>query len=168
MKCAKSGLKYLPVLAAIALVIGLSAQALGQSTYGVLVGTVTDNSGSVIPNAGVEARNQGTDVTSTTHTDSQGDYLFVNMDPGGYTITVSAQSFAVEKNESVVLPARETVRADFKLQVQSVSQQVVVTSRQEVVSEDLPSPARCRAGRLTRWPSTSVPPMLPARSALRR
>jgi hypothetical protein len=103
----------------------------------VLVGTVTDNSGSVIPNAGVEARNQGTDVTSTTHTDSDGDYRFVNMDPGTYTITVSAQSFATEKNVDVVLPARETVRSDFKLQVQSVSQQIVVTGRQEVVSEDL-------------------------------
>jgi hypothetical protein len=124
-------------LVAIAFVIGLSVQALGQSTYGVLVGTVTDTSGSVIPNAGVEARNQGTDVTSTTHTDSQGDYRLVNMDPGSYTITVSAQSFAVERNENVVLPARETVRSDFKLQVQSVSQQVVVTSRQKVVSEDL-------------------------------
>src|SRR5271157_1826936 len=137
MKSAKSGLKWLPVLVAVTFVIGLSTRALGQSTYGVLVGTVTDSTGSVIPNAEVEARNQGTDVRSTTHSDSQGDYSFVNMDPGSYTITVSAQSFAVEKNESVVLPARETVRSDFKLQVQSVSQQVVVTSRQEVVSEDL-------------------------------
>jgi hypothetical protein len=76
-------------------------------------------------------------VTQTTHTDSQGDYLFVNMEPGNYTITVSAPSFATEKNVDVVLPARETVRSDFKLQVQSVSQQVVVTSHQEVVSEDL-------------------------------
>src|SRR5271157_5976457 len=137
MQRARSGRKCLPILAAITFVIGLSAQALGQSTYGVLVGTVTDNSGSVIPNAGVEARNQATGVTQTTHTNSGGDYVFVNMDPGSYTITVSAQSFAVEKNESVVLPARETVRSDFKLQVQSMSQQVVVTSRQEVVSEDL-------------------------------
>ena len=103
----------------------------------MLVGTVTDASGSVVPNAEVEARNQGTDVTQTTHTDSEGDYRFVNMDPGTYTITVSAPSFATEKNVGVILPARETVRSDFKLQVQSVSQQVVVTSHQEVVSEDL-------------------------------
>ena len=137
MKSAKSGLKWLPVLVAITFVIGLSTRALGQSTYGVLVGTVSDSTGSVIPNAEVEARNQDTGVTQTTHTDSQGDYLFVNMEPGNYTITVSAPSFATEKNVDVVLPARETVRVDFKLQIQSVSQQVVVTGRQEVVSEDL-------------------------------
>src|SRR5271157_6478950 len=106
MQRARSGRKCLPILAAITFVIGLSAQALGQSTYGVLLGTVTDNSGSVIPNAGVEARNQGTDVAQTTRTDSQGDYQFVNMEPGNYTITVSAQSFATEKNVDIVLPAR--------------------------------------------------------------
>jgi hypothetical protein len=103
----------------------------------VLVGTVSDSTGSVIPNAEVEARNQDTGVTQTSHTDGQGDYLFVNMEPGNYTITVSAPSFATEKNVGVILPARETVRADFKLQVQSVTQQVVVTGQQEVVSEDL-------------------------------
>ena len=128
---------YLPILAAILIVVGLSTQAAGQSTYGVILGTVTDASGAVIPDAEVQARNQGTDVSLTTHTDSQGDYLFLNMDPGSYTITVSAQNFTPVKDEGVVLPARETVRSDFKLNVQSVSQQIEVTARQEVVSEDL-------------------------------
>ena len=137
MKFVQPKVKYLSIFAATIILIGLSAQAIGQSTYGVIVGTVMDASGSVIPNAEVEALNQGTDVSQTTHTDSQGGYLFVNMDPGTYTISVSAQSFATEKNVDVVLPARETIRSDFKLQVQSVTQQVVVTARQEVVSEDL-------------------------------
>jgi hypothetical protein len=137
MKDGQPRVKFLSIFVAIAVVMGLSAPVLGQSTYGTILGTVTDATGSVIPNAEVQARNQGTDASQTTHTDSQGDYLFVNMDPGTYTITVSAQSFTMEKNESVILPARETVRSDFKLQVQSVNQQVVVTSHQEVVSEDL-------------------------------
>ena len=129
---------YLPILAAILVAVGLSTQAAGQSTYGVIVGTVTDASGAVIPDAEVQARNQGTDVSLTTHTDSQGDYSFVNMDPGTYTISVSAPNFATEKNENVILPARETVRSDFKLRVQGVRQEVEVTSYQQLVtSEDL-------------------------------
>jgi hypothetical protein len=124
-------------LATIIFAIGFSDQAIGQSTNGMILGTVTDASGSVIPNAEVQARNQDTDVTLTTHTDNAGDYRFVNMDPGSYTITVSAQNFTPVKDEGVVLPARETVRSDFKLNVQSVSQQIEVTARQEVVSEDL-------------------------------
>ena len=108
-------MKCLPILAAIIFTIGFSSPAVGQSTYGIILGTVTDASGSVISNAEVQARNQDTDVTRTTHTDNSGDYRFVNMDPGSYTITVSAQSFATVKNEGVVLPARETVRSDLKL-----------------------------------------------------
>ena len=137
MKGIEFRVKCLLIFAAIILAIGFSGPAVGQSTYGIILGTVTDASGSVIPSAEVQARNQDTDVTLTTHTDNSGDYRFVNMDPGSYAITVSAQSFAPVKNEGVVLPARETVRSDFKLNVQSMSQQVVVTARQEVVSEDL-------------------------------
>jgi hypothetical protein len=137
MKAIRLTVKCLPILAAIIFTIGFSGQAAGQSTYGIILGTVTDASGSVIPNAEVQARNQDTDVTLTTRTDSTGDYRFVNMDPGSYAITVSAQNFTPVKNEGVVLPARETVRSDFKLNVQTMNQQVVVTARQEVVSEDL-------------------------------
>ena len=137
MKAIRLRLKCLPILAVFILVSGINRQAVGQSTYGIILGTVMDVSGSVIPNAEVQARNQDTDVALTTHTDNSGDYRFVNMDPGSYAITVSAQNFAPVKNEGVVLPARETVRSDFKLNVQSMSQQVVVTARQEVVSEDL-------------------------------
>jgi hypothetical protein len=121
----------------MAVVMGLSTRAVGQSTYGVILGTLTDSSGSVIPDIEVEARNQGTDVVLTTRTDAQGDYRFVNMDPGSYTISVSAPNFTPAKNVDVVLPARESVRSDFRLQLKSVSQQLLVTSRQEVVSEDL-------------------------------
>jgi hypothetical protein len=108
-------LKCLPVFAAIVLVTGLSAPALGQPTYGTILGTVTDAAGSVIPNAEVQASDQRTDVTRPAHTDDAGNYRFVNMDPGSYAITVAAPSFATAKNESVVLPARETVRTDFRL-----------------------------------------------------
>ncbi len=111
--------------------------AFGQSTYGTILGTVTDSSGAVMPNAQVAAQNQATGVEQTARTDNGGDYLFVNMDPGTYTITASAPKFTTVRNEGVILPARESVRSDFKLQIQGASQQVVVTSHQEVVSEDL-------------------------------
>jgi hypothetical protein len=120
----------------IALVVScLPARA--QSTFATILGTVTDATGAVVPDVRVTAHNQATEVDRTVQTDGAGDYRFVNMDPGTYTITVSAQNFATMKNEGVVVPARETVRSDFKVQVQGMSQQVVVNSKQEVVSEDL-------------------------------
>lgn len=108
-----------------------------QSTYGTILGTVTDATGAVVPNAKIDVQNQATGVDRSSPTDSNGDYLFVNLDPGTYTITASAPNFNTVKNEGVILPARESVRSDFKLQIQSATQQIVVTSQQEVVSVDL-------------------------------
>ncbi|HME00616.1 MAG TPA: carboxypeptidase-like regulatory domain-containing protein [Terriglobia bacterium] len=120
----------------LAMVVG-QVPALAQSTYGTILGTVTDPTGAVVPSVPITAHNQATEVERTVQTDEAGDYRFVNMDPGTYTLTVITQNFAAVKNEDVILPARETVRSDFKLQVQATSQQIVVTAQQEVVSEDL-------------------------------
>jgi hypothetical protein len=120
----------------VALVLScLPARA--QSTFGTLSGTVTDSSGAVMAGVSVEAQEQSTQVQRSVKTDERGDYQFVNMAPGTYTITASVTNFTTVKNEGVILPARETVRSDFKLQVQKASQQIVVTSHQEVVSVDL-------------------------------
>jgi hypothetical protein len=120
---------------AIALVLGcLPAHA--QSTFGTILGTVTDASGAVMAGGSVTAQDQATEVKRSAQTDANGDYRFVNMEPGTYTITASAPNFTTVKNE-IILPARESVRSDFKLQVQGATQQIEVTSHQEVVSEDL-------------------------------
>ena len=87
--------------------------------------------------ATIDVQDQATGVERSSPTDNNGDYLFVNLDPGTYTITASAPKFATVKNEGLILPARESVRSDFKLQVQGANQQIEVTSRQEVVSVDL-------------------------------
>ncbi len=123
-------------LAMAALVLLGHWQAFAQSTYGTIVGTVYDPSGAVIANAKVEAKNQGTSITRTRNTDAQGNYLFVDMDPGTYTITVSATGFATMQDAGVILLARETARSDVKLRVEAGGQKVEVTSSQAVVSEE--------------------------------
>ena len=77
-----------------------------QSTYGSITGTVIDASGGVIARAKVEATNQGTGVARTTSTDTAGNYVFVSLDPGLYSVSVSADGFASQKNQSISLLAR--------------------------------------------------------------
>jgi hypothetical protein len=125
------------VLGLAAVLLLSNAPASAQSTYGTILGTVTDSTGAAVPAASVDVQDQATGVQQTATTDGSGDYRFVNLDPGTYTITASATNFATVKNEGIVLPARETVRSDFKLPLKTMSQQIVVTSKQEVVSEDL-------------------------------
>src|SRR5579875_4052095 len=67
---------------------------LGQtSTSGTVVGTITDPSGAVVPNASVQLVNTQTNAVLNTQTNSAGEYTFPNVAPGNYKITVSAAGF---------------------------------------------------------------------------
>ena len=115
----------------------VSAKIAAQSTYGTIIGRVTDPSGAVVAGAKVEAQNQATGDTRGVPTNSEGEYRFLNVDPGQYTITASGAHFAATEDKNVVVLARETARSDIRLEVQGVQQTVVVDGGQSVLSEDL-------------------------------
>lgn len=112
-------------------------ELLAQSTFGTIIGAVTDPSGAIVAGAKVEALNQATGETRSVNTDSSGEYQFLNVEPGHYTITVTVPQFAVTKDENVVVLARDTARSDLRLQVAGSTQSVVVVEGQSLVSEDL-------------------------------
>ena len=122
--------------------------AAAQSTYGTITGTITDPSGAVIPGAKIETLNQGTKAVRTLTTDNEGSFRFINLEPGIYTLTVSADQFVTVQNKDVPLLAREVVRSDFKLQVQGGGEQIVVMADQIGVG-DSPTRRSCRCA--TRW-----------------
>ncbi len=68
----------------------LSALSFGQAISGDLLGVVKDASGALVPDATVEATNIATGVKATQHTNSQGEYRFVNLPAGHYAIAVTA------------------------------------------------------------------------------
>src|SRR5215471_20833355 len=110
---------------------------IAQSTYGMIVGVVTDQSGAVVSGASIEARHQATGLVRTISTDSSGEYRFLNVDPGKYTVTVTTPEFAVVKDEDVNVFSREIARSDFQLRVKGVAQEVVVVAGQSIVNESL-------------------------------
>ena len=62
----------------------------GQAITGVIVGTVRDASGAIVPGAKVSAKNVETGIVSVTTTGGEGNYTFPTVPPGTYD--VSAQS----------------------------------------------------------------------------
>lgn len=64
-----------------------------QSLNGTVSGTVTDQTGAVIPNAQVLLTSVGTGAQAKFTTDPGGLYSFPNLLPGIYDIAVSAQGF---------------------------------------------------------------------------
>jgi hypothetical protein len=91
----------------------------GQSTFGTVLGTVRDPSGSLVPVAKVELINTGTSAIHSTVTSADGSYQFVNVDVGNYKLRVEAPGFQITDYQPFDLEARSTVRIDVDLRVAS-------------------------------------------------
>ena len=125
----------------IALCIAVSAVCLvtparAQSTFGTILGTVTDSSGAVVPNVVVTITNQGENISREVRADAQGNYLAENVKEGIYTVSVQAQGFRELTVKDVRLTARQIVRTDLKLAVGTTSENVTVVANAELINSE--------------------------------
>src|SRR4029077_10311614 len=102
--------------------------ARAQSTYGAIVGSVTDSSGAAITDANVTLTNVGTSEKRSQSSGSDGLFTFVNLFPGQYRIDVEKQGFKHYARTSVTVDVQQTTHIDATLQVGQVSETVEVTS----------------------------------------
>src|SRR5438270_8440064 len=65
----------------------------GQTYYGSILGTVTDQSGSAIVGATIMLTNTGTSERRTVVSGGDGGYRFVNLVPGAYRIEAEQAGF---------------------------------------------------------------------------
>ena len=95
----------------------LAAPALlvAQSTFGSILGTVTDSSGAVIPNAKVTITNLAENTSITLQTDAQGNYEAPNLKAGVYQVVIEAAGFKTFQAAKVELAARQVVRVNATL-----------------------------------------------------
>ncbi|HET6843920.1 MAG TPA: carboxypeptidase regulatory-like domain-containing protein [Candidatus Angelobacter sp.] len=99
-----------------------------QSTYGDISGTITDQTGALVQAASIKLTNQETKHQSTTSSDGDGNFRFVNVNAGQYTIEVSAQSLSTAHQDFILL-ARQSARLDFRLVISTASQEIEVTAQ---------------------------------------
>src|SRR5450432_3149328 len=82
----------------------VAADAWGQASYTAQVrGTVTDQSGAVVPNAKVTLTNDGTNISNSATTDGHGQYVFNGVRPASYTLKVESTGFQESVQKNVVL-----------------------------------------------------------------
>jgi len=112
-----------------------SAPAGAQSTFGTLVGTITDDTGGVLPGVTVVVSNANTGVQRTIVTDETGTYQAANLDAGRYVVTLTLASFA-ERKLDVELLARQTVRVDARLRVAGAQERVEVVAASPVIQTE--------------------------------
>jgi len=81
-------------LSLFVLILGSCAAAFAQSSSTSLQGTVTDSTGSAIEGASVSLVNSESKAERSMQSGSQGEYRFLLIAPGTYTLRVSAKGFA--------------------------------------------------------------------------
>ncbi len=102
--------------------------ALGQVDTGTILGTVTDQTGAVIPGATVTLTNEGTGLTLTSTTSNVGRYIFTPIRIGTYTLTVEKQGFRKVTHLHIKVNVAEHVKVDVTLLPGVVTQTVEVTA----------------------------------------
>ena len=108
----------------------------GQFTTARLSGMVSDPSEAVVVGATVTVQDLGTGYTQTTKSGSAGQYLFPSLPVGTYQITVSMAGYSTYVQKGIVLSVDQAASQNVRLQVGSVSQQVVVTADSAMVTTD--------------------------------
>jgi hypothetical protein len=115
------------VVALIAVACGICSVS-GQSTFGSIVGVVNDPSHAPVPGASVKLRRLDDNTVRTAESDQAGEFEFENIQPGHYSLSIQAGGFNDFQVLSVTLAARQTLRIDATLTIQSESSTVEVTA----------------------------------------
>ncbi len=126
------------LLLVTALVIA-AVSALAQSYVGEVRGIVQDPGGAVIANANVTLRNDATGTVRTTVSNSAGEYVFPQVDPATYTVTVQTPGFKKLENPDVIVGTQQKVRLDLKLELGEISQSVSVTTEAPLIENETAS-----------------------------
>ncbi|MBV9083016.1 MAG: carboxypeptidase regulatory-like domain-containing protein [Acidobacteriaceae bacterium] len=131
--------RHLFFFAAVFAVLASPVRTNAQTTYGSIVGTVTDPSGSAVAGTEVVLTNLGTGEKRTEPTNSDGLYQFVNILPVQYSVSIEKPGFKRVVRTPITVETETTTRIDLTLQVGEVSQTVEVTAQTPLLQPETSS-----------------------------
>src|SRR5438309_1964737 len=117
--------------------ISMSAFATPAAAQGTadMVGRVADSSGAILPGVTVTARHLATNVSRTTVTSETGDYTFTALSIGEYEVKSELSGFRTETSRAN-LATGDRARVDFRLEVGTVNESIVVTGDVQQLQTD--------------------------------
>lgn len=129
------------------MLLGFGGAAVAQEVIGNIVGTVTDSSGAVVPNATVTITNTDRNlVVRTVQTDSDGDYSAPLLPLGHYSISAEASQFKKSTVNGIQLHVNDRLTINLTLQVGSASQTVTVEASAQHVDTQSATPTGLISG----------------------
>ncbi len=118
--------RSIALLFALMLTLGAGWMS-AQEVTGTILGTVTDGTGAVVPNAKVTITNTDRNtVIRTTKTGKAGEYSAPLLPVGHYTVTIDAANFRKVTEADIILNVNDKRVVDVTLQVGSADETVTV------------------------------------------
>ena len=127
-----------PVLLALAatssILITISMGA--QVDRGSIRGVVRDSSSAVVPGAAISLKNEATGVVLNTKSLPSGEYSFVSLPAGTYTLTTVSSQFSQSVQQHVLVTVGSVSSLDITLQPAGVETSVQVSSGSQTVDTE--------------------------------
>ncbi len=117
---------FLAALFTILLIALLQGSALGQANLGSIKGEVKDVRDAVVPVAQLTLTNEATGVAVGSRSGPTGQFSFVDLNPGTYTLSTEAAGFRTSVQQHIVVGVGQTVPLDVVLEIGNVTQTVTV------------------------------------------
>jgi hypothetical protein len=115
----------------------LSPRIPAQSVTGQISGTVTDAAGSAIAGAQVQLTSELTKQVRAINTDRSGDFLFLDLVPGNYSVQIAHPGFKTHIQHAISVGADEKMALhEIKLAVGEVTTSVTVVAETAHVATD--------------------------------
>jgi Carboxypeptidase regulatory-like domain len=116
----------LATMVAISLLLPTLLPAQGAS--GRILGRVADPTGAVLSAAKITLTNEATGISRDARTNDSGDYSFVDVAPGTYTVQFELAGFKKNVQKSVTVDVNQVVTLNSTLQIGGSQETVEVTS----------------------------------------
>jgi outer membrane receptor protein involved in Fe transport len=121
------------VVLGVLAVLSLATAVFAQRTTGGITGTVTDDTGAVLPGVTVDLTGEYVMGSQTSLTNENGVYRFLNLAPGTYDLAFNITGFAPFNRNGLVVSVGTTMEENVTMQLSSVSESVTVTGASPVI-----------------------------------
>ncbi len=122
---------------AVVLTMVLTAGTLlAQTTFSTIRGTVTDQTGAVVPGVEVNVTEVTTNLSRTVQSSAEGNFEVPNLKVGTYRLTGELSGFKTFVADNITLDSAQLRRIDVVLEIGETTQEIVVEAGAEVISTE--------------------------------
>src|SRR4030088_3817369 len=84
-------------------ILSMPLRMLAQADRGSIKGEVQDSQKASLPDAQITLKNEATGVTASTSSGPSGQFNFLNLAPGVYTLTTEMKGFSTSAQEHIAV-----------------------------------------------------------------